>query len=257
MLTPRGPPLLPSPPLLQTRHYPFWLEDDQPESIQRRWFPDPIQDIHHPYLSCNRGYPLATRNPKLHAPIEAGTNITVRYPPPPCPPGFHQPESPSVPWINEPTRPFRCHGPEYPWVHGQGPLLAYMAACSGPCDEFEPGNSTVWFKIYESGHRSGMYQWGNTSRPYDLADGGAWDQGEFPNKGWSVRVPKNLRPGNYLIRHEIIMIELWPPQHYPNCAQLTVTGEGDAFPGEEYLVGFPGAYSYDGAFPPCNLLWEW
>lgn len=42
------------------------------------------------------------------------------------------------------------------------------------------------------------------------------------------------------------MIELWPPQHYPNCAQLTVTGDGDDFPEDDYLVSFPGAYSNDG-----------
>ncbi|AEO63926.1 e6170bc5-a860-407a-acba-305ebef80abe [Thermothielavioides terrestris] len=48
-----------------------------PPSIHRRWFPDPIQDINHPYLSCNRGNHLATRNPVLHAPIRAGENITA------------------------------------------------------------------------------------------------------------------------------------------------------------------------------------
>lgn len=65
----------------------------------------------------------------------------------------------------------------------------------------------------------------------------------------SVKIPKGLKPGNYLIRHEIIMIELFPPQHYPECAQLTVSGGGDKLPGDEYLVAFPGAYSYDGKLP--------
>lgn len=231
---------------MDTRHYPFWLEDEQPESIQRRWFPDPIQDINHPYLSCNRGYPLATRNPTLHAPIEAGTNITVRYPPPECPANIHQPEELAVQWKNEPFPPFRCHGPSYPWVHSFGPLFAYLAACNGPCDEFDPGDKKVWFKIYESGHHGGVDMYGDVEHRRDLATSTAWDQSKYPNEGWSLQIPANLKPGNYLIRHEIIMIELWPPQHYPNCAQLTVTGKGDRFPGEEYLVSFPGAYSYDG-----------
>lgn len=227
-------------------HYPFWLENEQPESIQRRWFPDPIQAIDHPNLSCNRGYPLATRNPSLHAPIEAGENITVVYPPPVCPPGFHQPEELPVPWEGEPFPPFRCRGPEYPWVHAFGPLLAYMAACNGPCDEFEPGDDKVWFKVYESGHHPGVTVRNGIEYPWDLATTTAWDQSRYPNNGWSLQIPPSLKPGNYLIRHEIIMIELFPPQHYPNCAQLTVTGDGENFPSEEYMVSFPGAYSYDG-----------
>lgn len=32
-------------------------------------------------------------------------------------------------------------------------------------------------------------------------------------------------------------------QFYPECAQLKVTGGGTSFPGDEYLVTFPGAYS--------------
>lgn len=202
--------------------------------------------MNHPYLSCNRGNPLATHNPTLHAPVEAGTNITVKYVPPECPANIYQPEEVSVEWKNEPSPPFRCHGPSYPWVHGLGPLLAYMAACDGPCQDFEPSNKTVWFKIYESGHHAGVSNYGGEDHPWDLATTSAWDQAKFPNVGWSLRIPKNLKPGNYLIRHEIIMIELFPPQHYPECAQLTVTGEGDALPGEEYLVSFPGAYSYEG-----------
>ncbi|KAI9158268.1 Cellulose-growth-specific protein [Paramyrothecium foliicola] len=229
----------------QHRNYPFWLEDQQPDSIQRRWFPDPIQDVGHPYLSCNRGNPLATRNPSLHAPIEAGTNLTVRYPPPPCPKDIHQPTEPSVPWKNEPVPAFRCHGPEYPWVHALGPLLAYMAPCNGPCEDFDPADGKVWFKVYESGFHGGTDYFGDVEYKRDIASGHAWAQSTLPNKGWSLRIPKNLKPGNYLIRHEIIMIELFPPQHYPNCAQLTVTGNGDRLPSEDFLVSFPGAYSYD------------
>jgi len=130
-----------------------------------------------------------------------------------------------------------------------------MAACNGPCEDFTPGDQKVWFKIYESGYhnfssttkRSTANEDGNNRlRARDLGSSLGWDQYTLANNGWSLRIPKHLRPGNYLIRHEIIMIELFPPQHYPECAQLTVTGEGDMFPSDEYLVSFPGAYSYDG-----------
>jgi hypothetical protein len=121
-----------------------------------------------------------------------------------------------------------------------------MAACNGPCEEFDPSNKKAWFKIYESGFSPGIDRWGDWSGERDLATTTGWDQYSFTKNGWSLRVPKNLKPGNYLIRHEIIMIELWPPQHYPECAQLTVTGSGNKLPGDDFLVSFPGAYSYDG-----------
>lgn len=227
-------------------HYPFWLEDQQAsESIQRRWWPDPIQDVDHPYLSCNRGNPLATRHPSLHAPIVAGTNISVTYPPTECPENHNQPTEVSVPWKNEPSPPMRCYGTGYPWVHGLGPLFTYMADCGGSCENFDPEGKKVWFKVYESGMHQGGSWWGDEYTRWHVGSTWAWDQYDFANDGWSVQIPKGLRPGNYLIRHEIIMIELFPPQHYPECAQLTVTGDGDEFPSDEYLVSFPGAYSYN------------
>lgn len=121
-----------------------------------------------------------------------------------------------------------------------------MAACNGPCESFQPENEKVWFKIYESGFTNGTYQIGDQYVPWDIAFGAGWKQHSYTNNGWSVKIPENLRPGNYLIRHEVIMIELFPPQHYPECAHLTVTGDGDDFPDDDYLVSFPGAYSYDG-----------
>ena len=123
-----------------------------------------------------------------------------------------------------------------------------MAACNGPCQNFDPGNKKVWFKVYESGFTPGVDVWGNETYERDLATSSGWNQFKYANEGWSITIPQRLKPGNYLVRHEIIMIELFPPQHYPECAQLTVTGMGDKLPEEEYLVSFPGAYSYDGMF---------
>jgi hypothetical protein len=205
--------------------------------------------VNHPYLACNRGNPLEESHPTQHAPIRAGTNITAYYVPPNCPPGFNQPTENLYPEFLDPTTPTRCEGSEHPWFHAFGPLLVYMANCNGPCDQFEPEGKKVWFKIYESGLKNGGQEtpWGTK---IDLATSTAWDQMSLPNKGWNVTIPKNLKPGNYLIRHEIIMIELMPPQFYPECAHLTVSGDGDKVPGKEYLVSFPGAYSLDGMSPP-------
>jgi hypothetical protein len=224
--------------------YPWLLEDQQAKGIQRRWWPDPIQSVDHPQLSCNRGNPLEKNLPTMHAVIEAGTNITAHYIPPKCPPGFNQPTQNPLPEFQDPQPPMRCAGPEYSWVHSTGPLLVYMAACNGPCDQFNPEGKKVWFKVYESGLKNGgkVNEWG---QKIDVASSEGWDQIFFANQGWSITIPKNLKPGNYLIRHEIIMIELMPPQFYPECANLEVTGDGTELPGEEYLVSFPGAYSLE------------
>lgn len=66
---------------------------------------------------------------------------------------------------------------------------------------------------------------------------------------WPAAIPPRLRPGLYLIRHEIISIHVaYKPQWYPECAHLNVTGGGDAFPDPEFMYKFPGAYSEDGEY---------
>ncbi|KAH7321078.1 glycosyl hydrolase family 61-domain-containing protein [Stachybotrys elegans] len=223
-------------------HYPFLLEEDQAESIQRRWWPDPIRDVGHPCLACNRGNPLASRHPSIHAPIRAGESITVFYQPPELPNNHHAPTEWSVPWKNEPNPPMKPFGASYPWPHVLGPMTAYMAPCNGPCSEFDPtGEDKVWFKIYESGYL--RHTDPSTGEPYPLERHEAWNQNNYTTQGWTVTIPRYIKPGNYLIRHEIIMLELLPPQFYPSCGQLSITGEGEELPGQAFLVSFPGAYS--------------
>ncbi|KAF2841818.1 lytic polysaccharide monooxygenase [Patellaria atrata CBS 101060] len=184
---------------------PYAAAATQQNTIQRRWWPDPIYDIKHPSMTCNRNSDPGTSFPSLHAPIAAGGNITNS------------------------------------WVHCKGGIVAYIAACNGPCEDFD-GKGKVWFKIYEGGllpgGKVGSCDW---EQPDATHYGWETPEGKVL-PGWTVKIPENLRPGNYLIRHEIMMIELSPIQMYPNCANLRVEGTGDAFPGEEYLVEFPGAY---------------
>lgn len=60
----------------------------------------------------------------------------------------------------------------------------------------------------------------------------------------SYTVPSCLKPGYYLVRHEIIALHsayAYPgAQFYPGCHQLKVTGSGSKTPSG--LVAFPGAY---------------
>ena len=71
---------------------------------------------------------------------------------------------------------------------------------------------------------------------------------------YSLLLPDNLRPGDYLIRHEIIALHLavtrGGAEFYPSCTQIRVGGSGTGTPSD--TVTFPGAYSDNdpGIFDP-------
>ena len=75
-----------------------------------------------------------------------------------------------------------------------------------------------------------------------------------------VKLPHNLAPGNYMIRHEIIALHLanskGGAEFYAGCVQLKVGGIETGFPRKDGLVKLPGAYSDNdpGIFVP-NVKW--
>lgn len=115
-----------------------------------------------------------------------------------------------------------------------GPVITYMAACpSTGCQAYMPGKSAVWFKIAQNGRSGTSTTWGDT--PLMVAG----------NAGYQYTIPSCLKPGYYLVRHEIIALHAsytYPgAQFYPGCHQLKVTGSGTKSPSS--LVSFPGAYA--------------
>lgn len=123
-------------------------------------------------------------------------------------------------------------------------MIAWMAYCSNPgndCTTFD-SSTAAWFKIGQRGLLSGTIETGE------------WFQKQFSNWDgsmslWSETVPRNLRPGRYLVRHEIVSLHSAnKPQFYPECAHLEVAGvEGVDVRevGEEYFVRIPGVWSMD------------
>ena len=133
-----------------------------------------------------------------------------------------------------------------------GPLLTYLASCgSTTCDQFD-ARTAKWFKIDQVGKDNN----------------GAWVQqqiSEFPPSSfrvhlvsrlhtvdgnvYSANLPKNLAPGEYLVRHEIIALHLATQkggaEFYPSCQQIKVGGSGTGVPTQDELLTFPGAYSDD------------
>ncbi|KAJ7622097.1 glycosyl hydrolase family 61-domain-containing protein [Roridomyces roridus] len=106
------------------------------------------------------------------------------------------------------------------WFHDVGPMMTYLASCgSGSCANFD-ASKAKWFKISE--------------------------QGQDASGVWAFTLPSNLKAGNYLLRHEIIALHtaqsLGGAEFYPDCAQITVTGDGTGAPAPSELSSLPGAY---------------
>ncbi|KAI0755681.1 glycosyl hydrolase family 61-domain-containing protein [Fomes fomentarius] len=116
------------------------------------------------------------------------------------------------------------------WPHNTGPMLTYMAACQGTtCDKFDASDAK-WFKIDQAGQKS---------------DGSGWVQADLMSGGtYSVTLPEDIEPGDYLIRHELIALQiavsLGGAEFYPSCTQVHVGGSGSGVPNA--TVSFPGAY---------------
>ncbi|KAI5803940.1 glycoside hydrolase family 61 protein F [Geopyxis carbonaria] len=122
------------------------------------------------------------------------------------------------------------HWTTWPDSH-HGPVITYMAKCSGTCKTYNPGTAAVWFKVAHEGKRSD----------------GTWASDDFiTGKAYSFKIPSTLAAGEYIVRHELVALHSaysYPGiQFYPSCFQLVVTGGGSAT-GPSSKVAFPGAYT--------------
>jgi len=108
----------------------------------------------------------------------------------------------------------------------KGPTIAYLAKVANAATASASGLG--WFKIFQDG-----------------MTGDTWGVDRLiANKGkYTVRIPSNIQSGDYLLRSEVIALHAsgtYPgAQFYMGCAQIRVTGGGNASPA---TVSFPGAY---------------
>ncbi|KAH9485904.1 putative endo-beta-1,4-glucanase D [Psilocybe cubensis] len=106
----------------------------------------------------------------------------------------------------------------------------YMAAVSDATSAV--GSSASWFKVAEMGMPSNNPVYWGTEVLNDNC-------GHF-----TFTVPKDIAPGNYLVRAEVIALHVASSvggaQFYMSCYQINVSGSGSAKPP---TVKFPGAYS--------------
>lgn len=102
-----------------------------------------------------------------------------------------------------------------------GPIIDYIA----PADDPTTVDKTTleFIKIAESGLISG-------SNP------GTWATDDLISNGltWEIKIPSDLKAGNYVLRHEIIALHSAystdGAQNYPQCVNLQVTGSGSEQP---------------------------
>ncbi|KAJ9149808.1 Glycoside hydrolase, family 61 [Pleurostoma richardsiae] len=109
-----------------------------------------------------------------------------------------------------------------PWpASHKGPVLDYLAKCDGPCTNVDKAK-LKFFKIQEVG----------------LVDAATdvWGASELTNNNnsWLVRIPTDIAPGNYVLRHEIIALHaansLYGAQNYPFCFSLAISSSGTSQP---------------------------
>ncbi|KAI0018983.1 glycosyl hydrolase family 61-domain-containing protein [Xylariomycetidae sp. FL0641] len=129
------------------------------------------------------------------------------------------------------------------WLYShKGPITAWMAPYEGSIADVNV-NELEFIKFSEDTIDS-RGRW-STVRMMDDTDG-----------TWTAQIPADIKPGNYVIRNEIIALHFavrappgfdsgfFPlgPQFYMTCFNFKVTGDGDATPPG---AKFPGAYSLD------------
>ncbi|KAH7085824.1 glycoside hydrolase [Paraphoma chrysanthemicola] len=118
--------------------------------------------------------------------------------------------------------------------HG-GPIMNYLADCGGSCQTFKGDTGSPWVKFNQMGYDK-------TQNPPIWAS----HQLNKQNGSWTVTLP-NIRPGEYLLRHELLGVHVarnrLGAQFYPFCVHLKVGGSGTKTlpPG----IALPGAYDPD------------
>ncbi|RYP77412.1 hypothetical protein DL771_001207 [Monosporascus sp. 5C6A] len=102
----------------------------------------------------------------------------------------------------------------------KGPMIDYLAACDGACESADKA-SLEFFKIDGAGYDAATKTWASDV----LIKNGF---------SWLVKIPENVAPGNYVLRHETIALhsagQANGAQSYPQCINLQITGSGTAKP---------------------------
>ncbi|GKT41274.1 endoglucanase-4 [Colletotrichum spaethianum] len=107
---------------------------------------------------------------------------------------------------------------EWPDSH-KGPVINWLANCNGPCNLADK-TDLLFFKIDGAGLIDPPQRTNRWAASVLIENGNAW----------LVRIPPNIAPGHYVLRHDIIALHSAGQQNgaqsYPQCINLEITGEG-------------------------------
>lgn len=118
---------------------------------------------------------------------------------------------------------------DQPFPEGHhGPVIDYIASCNGPCSKVNPLD-LKFVKIAQRG-------WINNSTYAE----GFWATNQLiANNGtWPIKVPSELKAGEYIIRHELLALHVAlnaigkgpyykdGGESYPQCISIKVGGTG-------------------------------
>ncbi|KAK7919967.1 hypothetical protein PG985_007989 [Apiospora marii] len=113
------------------------------------------------------------------------------------------------------------------WLEShKGPVIDYLADCGGDCATVDK-TTLKFFKIAEGGQLSLGAGGGQLGR---------WADDELIDNGlkWTVEIPASIKPGNYVLRHELIALhegmQDGKAQMYPQCVNLEISGSGTESP---------------------------
>jgi cellulase len=114
-----------------------------------------------------------------------------------------------------------------PWPDSHhGPIISYMAACNGDCSTVDK-TKLEFFKIAEMGQLQLGVGGGKAGRWAD-------DVLREANGAWNITIPKSIKDGNYVLRHEIIALHsaygVGDAQLYPTCISIAVSDGGTETP---------------------------
>lgn len=124
-------------------------------------------------------------------------------------------------------------------------MLAYLAACPDAGCEKVDIKQPIWFKIWEAGLLSG-----------NLVDG-EWAIKAVASNSLSqlkLPIPAFVKPGKYLLKHDMANLDGGRLQLFPNCVQLDISGKGASVPSVEKLVAFPDEYIKAAGMEEDSLL---
>jgi len=121
----------------------------------------------------------------------------------------------------------------------KGPVVTYMGRLAQP----QQDPTTVdFFKIHENAYDTKTHLFGSEVM---------YNQ----NMTWTVQIPSNIKPGDYIVRHELIALHYalkeMGPEFYISCLNVKVLGDGTAEPKD--TGRFPGAYKPDDPYLKFNL----